>query len=724
MSEKITLLKYTTNCRFFRNSRKLLLSAFVLLTAALAHAQTNVFEGNILLLDQFEIYTGQETDIAVIAASGDFQAMEEKVPNLGVKKESSYLKFRIKNNSQDFFINGFIDNAAIDEVEIYQLQPNVKMLVSSGEVKSFHERGSEHPSVNWQFFIQPGTSIDFILRVKSGENLVVPVKIGKEKYVNAEQSRKELFYGIYIGCILVMLVYNLFVYFTVRDKVYLYYVAYILTVGLTQMVLNGYSNKYLWPNGVQLSMLMSVFIPVLSGVTTVLFSRQFIQIKRYTPWVDKLLMFFLTAYGAAIILAVLGMYNQAFMIVDMNAASALVLVYAAVVAVRKGSRTARFFLVAWVIFLTGVTLFALRNIGVIPFSDLSNYALPIGSALESVLLSFALADRINQFKKEKDESQQKMIAVMSENQRLIEEQNVQLEKKVHERTLDLEIANRELNNTLQDLKLAQNQLVEAEKLASLGQMTAGIAHEINNPINFVSSNVVPLKRDVEDIISVINDYSSIQSGVEFDQKLPEIQSKIKKLDIPYLKSEVNQLLSGIEEGARRTAEIVKGLRIFSRMDRDTLVSSSINDCINSTLVVMKSVTKGQVTLRRELETQLPEIMCFPGKLNQVFMNIISNAVSATQIEGRTPDNRIITIRSRSGEKHITVEIEDNGVGIPENVRDKIFDPFFTTKGVGEGTGLGLSIVRGIIEEHQGEIHVESEVGKGTKFIISLPRFLV
>lgn len=724
MSVKTTLSKYITICNEVLKLRNLTATALFVMLFVNANAQVNEFYGDNLLLDNFQIYTGSENSIEKIAFSSDFKALDKKVPNLGVKEESSFLKFTVKNNSQDFFINAFIDNPAVDEVEIFQLQPNLKMLVSSGEVKSYNARGNEHPAVNWQFFIQPGSSIDFILRVKSGENLVLPVKIGKEKYINAEQSRKELYYGIYLGCILVMLVYNLFVYFTVRDKVYLYYVAYIFTVGLTQMVLNGYSNKYFWPNAVEMSMFFSVLIPALSGVTTVLFSRQFIQTNRYTPWVDKLLLFFLGTYAVVIVLGALKMYNIAFGIIDFNAASALLLVYCAIQAVRKGSRTARFFLVAWVIFLTGVTLFALRNFGVIPFSNLSNYGLPIGSALETVLLSFALADRINQFKKEKDESQQKMIAVMSENQRLIEEQNIQLEQKVHERTRDLEIANRDLSSTLQDLKLAQNQLVEAEKLASLGQMTAGIAHEINNPINFVSSNVAPLKRDIEDILSVINDYSGVKDGKDFDEKNPEIQNKIKKLDLPYLKTEVNQLLNGIEEGARRTAEIVKGLRIFSRMDRDTLVSSSINDCLNSTLVVMKSVTKGEVTIRREFEANLPEIMCFPGKLNQVFMNIISNAIAATKAEGRGVDDRLIHIRSRSEEKNIFIEIEDNGQGIPEEIRDKIFDPFFTTKGVGEGTGLGLSIVRGIIDEHQGEIMVHSEMGKGTRFVIRLPRFLV
>jgi signal transduction histidine kinase len=687
-------------------------------------AQVNVFRGDNVMLDQYELYKGTSTDINAIASSTEFEALPVKVPNLGAHENSIYVKFSIRNESQEFFINGYIDNPMLDEVDIFRLGESNQLIIASGERLSFNDRKSEYPAVNFQLFIKPGQTIQYIARIKSGEQMLLPIKIGKEKLINSEQSRKELFYGYYIGWVLVMLIYNLFIFLTVRDRAYLTYTFYILTVGLTQLVLNGYASKYLWPNAEWGASIASIIIPALSGVATVIFSRGFIQTKIYTPRIDKLLLGYLAIYAVILVLAFTNKSHLAYVLIDFNAASALILVYSAVVASRKGFRPAKFFLVAWVIFLIGVTLFALRNFGVLAFDNVTNYALPIGSALETVLLSFALADRINQFKKEKEDSQHKMIAVMSENQRLIEEQNVQLELKVHERTIDLEVANKELNETLQNLKLTQNQLVEAEKLASLGQMTAGIAHEINNPINFVSSNVVPLKRDIEDILEVLNDYESIQSEDDFKAKLPEIQSKIKKLDVAYLKTEVNQLLSGIEEGARRTAEIVKGLRIFSRMDRDTLVSSNVNDCINSTLVVMKSATKGEVTIVKELDAKMPEVMCYPGKLNQVFMNIIANAVYATKLTGRTAQDRKVEIQSRLAEKEVIIEISDNGIGIEQAIIDKIFDPFFTTKAVGEGTGLGLSIVQGIIEEHNGKIEVLSKPSEGTKFIIHLPRFII
>jgi two-component system, NtrC family, sensor kinase len=724
MSVNPTLLKCTTILSYAKKCSVFILLLLVTALPIGLSAQVNVFKGENLMLNQYQVYTGSSTDIDVISNSSEFEMLPAKVPNFGAKENSVFVKFSIANESQEFFLYGYLENTAIDEIDIYHLGKSARKIVSSGEHLSYNERGSEHPGVNFQMFIKPGQKVDFIARIKTGEQLLLPLKIGKEKFINAEQSRKELFYGYYMGWILVMLIYNLFVWITVRDKVYLYYVFYILTVGLTQLVLNGFASKYLWPDATKGSMIASIIIPVLSGIATVLFSRNFIQTKRFTPRVDKMLIGYLIIYMVVLVLAFTPYLNLCYVLIDFNAASALILVYSAIVAVRNKYRPATFFLVAWVIFLTGVTLFALKNFGVLPFDNLTNYALPIGSALETVLLSFALADRINQFKKEKEDSQHKMIQVMSENQQLIEEQNVQLEMKVQERTQDLEVANSELNETLQNLKLTQNQLVEAEKLASLGQMTAGIAHEINNPINFVSSNVLPLRRDIEDILEVLNEYSAIQNEEEFKNKLPDIKAKIKKLDIPYLQTEVNQLLGGIEEGARRTAEIVKGLRIFSRMDRDTLVSSNINDSINSTLVVMKSMTKGEVTIVKELAPDMIDIMCYPGKLNQVFMNILSNAVYATNIAGRTVSERIIEIKSELQDKEVIVTIKDNGSGIDQAHIDKIFDPFFTTKAVGEGTGLGLSIVNGIIEEHKGRIEVRSNHLEGTKFIIHLPRFIV
>ena len=398
----------------------------------------------------------------------------------------------------------------------------------------------------------------------------------------------------------------------------------------------------------------------------------------------------------------------------------LILVFASLRAIKQGYKPARYFLAAWVIFIVGLTLYALRNFGILPFNAFTNFALPVGSVVEILLLSFALADRINVLKQEKELSQQQTFTAMKENEILVKEQNIQLEKKVHERTADLENRNTELHTAMNDLRMTQQQLVESEKLASIGQMTAGIAHEINNPINFVQSNVGPLKRDVDEILELLSQLAEIDENKDLLEQVTHLKSEYVKLDVEYLKKEIQQLLNGIEDGSKRTAEIVKGLRVFSRMDRSELISADINDCLNSTLVVMKNMTKAEVTLNVELGQNIPKIYCYPGKLSQVFMNLVTNAVQATRIPGRQPIDRIINVRSYINENMICVEIQDNGNGIPIEIQDKIFEPFFTTKDVGEGTGLGLGIVAGIIGEHNGHVSFTSNPQEGTTFLITLP----
>ena len=230
---------------------------------------------------------------------------------------------------------------------------------------------------------------------------------------------------------------------------------------------------------------------------------------------------------------------------------------------RKGSRSAIFLLISWSFFLIGVAVFAMKNFGVLPSNNFTEYTMPLGAAIETVLLSFALADKINIYKKEKEESQRKTVEALQENEKIIREQNIVLEQKVEERTT-------ELNQTLVNLKETQSQLVDAEKMSSLGQLTAGIAHEINNPINFVSSNVAPLRQDIEDLNTIINKYQELETTDDISEKLKEIEVLKKELDFDYLKTELATIIDGIEDGAKRTTEIVSGLRNFARLDEGEL----------------------------------------------------------------------------------------------------------------------------------------------------------
>lgn len=243
-----------------------------------------------------------------------------------------------------------------------------------------------------------------------------------------------------------------------------------------------------------------------------------------------------------------------------------------------------------------------------------------------------------------------------------------------------------------ELKAAQTLLVESEKMASLGQLTAGIAHEINNPVTFIASSVAPLRRD-------LLEYESIGgTGPLADE----------------LRTEIFELLDGIETGARRTAEIVRSLRTFSRLDEGSIKLTDIVHGIESTLTLLNTRIRGIIDVVREYD-DVPPIECRAGQINQVIMNILANAIDALE----KTSNPTITIRVRRlGGEHVTITIADNGAGVPEASLPRLFEPFYTTKDVGKGTGLGLSISYGIIERHHGRIEVHND--NGAVFSITLP----
>lgn len=291
--------------------------------------------------------------------------------------------------------------------------------------------------------------------------------------------------------------------------------------------------------------------------------------------------------------------------------------------------------------------------------------------------------------------------------------NMELESRVEQRTQDLNEKNLQLNHALDTLKQAESQLIQAEKMSSLGVLTAGIAHEINNPVNFISANIGPLKNDIAEIMQLLNKYAEITSDTSIKEKLRGINQYKEEIDLPFTLQETHDLLDGIEEGARRTANIVKDLRTFSRLDEGALKRVNIHENIDSTLTLLHNQFRDRIIIKKNYG-DIPEIECFSGKINQVFMNILINAAHAISDQGE------ITITTSQENEHILIRIRDTGTGMSKETIAKIFEPFFTTKPVGKGTGLGLSISYSIIHEHHGTISINSTLGEGSEFIITLP----
>ncbi len=287
----------------------------------------------------------------------------------------------------------------------------------------------------------------------------------------------------------------------------------------------------------------------------------------------------------------------------------------------------------------------------------------------------------------------------------------------------------ESQNYAQQLEQTQLQLVQSEKMASIGQLTAGVAHEINNPVGFISGNLDCASDYIQDMINLLNLYRQT-----FPQPGEKIEEEMEAIELDYLIEDLPNTIDSMKEGTERIAEISKSMRTFSRGDTAAKVGFNIHDGIDSTLLILKHRLKAN-EIRPEIEVvknygNLPEINCYPGQLNQVFMNLIANAIDAmdesnfgktfTEIKA-SPNQISITTEIEDEKQEVIIRIGDNGMGMSDEVKQKIFGHLFTTKGVGKGTGLGLSISRQIVvEKHGGKITCTSELGRGTEFVISLP----
>ncbi|MEG3860297.1 sensor histidine kinase [Microcoleus sp. herbarium12] len=282
----------------------------------------------------------------------------------------------------------------------------------------------------------------------------------------------------------------------------------------------------------------------------------------------------------------------------------------------------------------------------------------------------------------------------------------------------------ELSQALNDLKKAQVHLVQSEKMSSLGQLVAGVAHEINNPLNFISANLAPAREHIQDLMTFLELYEECHP-----QPHPKIQAWMDDVDVDYLQADLPKLLNSMQLGTDRICQLVLSLRNFSRLDEAQVKPVDIHQGLDSTLLILQHRLKAcaehpTIQVIKDYG-KLPMVECYPSQLNQVFMNLLSNAIDALEDGIRnTPawPNPTIAIHTFTTDTNsVKIAISDNGTGIREEVRSQLFDPFFTTKPVGKGTGLGLSISHQIVtERHGGKIDCYSKLGQGSEFVVQIP----
>ncbi|MHC5861007.1 sensor histidine kinase [Nostoc sp.] len=303
--------------------------------------------------------------------------------------------------------------------------------------------------------------------------------------------------------------------------------------------------------------------------------------------------------------------------------------------------------------------------------------------------------------------------------------------------LELEVSERkqaesELQKALQELQSTQAQLIQTEKMSSLGQLVAGVAHEINNPVNFISGNIVHASEYTQQLLELVRLYQE-----EFPNSGEEIQEKIEEIDLEFLLDDLPKILKSMTIGAKRIQQIVLSLRTFSHLDEADMKEVDIHEGIDSTLLILQNRLKAKpehpkIEIIKEYG-ELPLVECYAGQLNQVFMNVINNAIDALDMcnlqrslqEIDSNPSKIIISTKLISDNRVVVKIADNGPGMTQEVKKKLFDPFFTTKPVGQGTGLGLSIsYQIVVQKHSGVLRCESELGKGTEFWIEIPLYQV
>ncbi|KQC11542.1 MAG: hypothetical protein APR62_09655 [Smithella sp. SDB] len=294
-----------------------------------------------------------------------------------------------------------------------------------------------------------------------------------------------------------------------------------------------------------------------------------------------------------------------------------------------------------------------------------------------------------------------------------QEELIKKNKEVDESREKIQFALEKLGKTHEELKASQLKILQQEKMASIGQLAAGVAHEINNPLAFISSNLGTLDKYINRLINFIEVQSREIESLRNAEVVEKIGKKRKELKLDHVIKDVKGLIAESVDGSERMKKIIRELNCFSRMDEEEYIEADINECIESAVSIVLPELKYKATLKKDYAT-LPITKCHPHQISQVIVNLLINAVNSIEEQGE------IAIKTWDRDQSIWVEISDTGRGISEENLSKIFEPFFTTKEIGKGTGLGLSITYEIIQKHKGDITVKSEVGKGTTFIVRIP----
>lgn len=579
----------------------------------------------------------------------------------------------------------------------------------TGDKLPFDQRELPTRAFGFPLLPHPGQTDTYFIELHGAGTINIDLQLSSNNAGMASTETRHLILGLYYGGLVALLLYNLLLFFSLRESIYFYYSLYVAGLGLSFFDVNGLAFRYFWPDSIWMNtgFLMFVFISMFAQAQ---FTRKFLHLKREWLLLDRIFLGFIllnaTAFASILFLGENLLFpisqHVAFLISILCLTAGITLWW-------RGYKPARYFTLAAGGYVTGILVYVLQNFGLLPTSTLSNYAVQIGSSFELVLFSFALADRINHMKEEKN-------ALETRARQQLLEHNQTLEFKVHERTQDLLISLGAVQEKHEALVAAQQQLVQAEKMSSLGGLVAGVAHEINNPANFTRLAAENIERDIKNLQAFLHTLAD-------DNSDPELLSELaKRFD------RLAEQLALIHDGTGRLSHIVGDLRSFSRLDEAETQIACPDTGLAATLNLVRAQYGDRIVIT--LEAAHPEAagFCYPAALNQVFMNLAVNACQAI-LERAERDGhkvpagalRVKTWRQQRVDGDWWYgEFHDDGIGMDAVTQNRIFEPFFTTKDVGEGSGLGLSVSYGIVRKHQGDISVSALAGTGSCFCVQIP----